>query len=143
MGAQTEHKETFTHLGTVSKVSGNSVFVALAQNVHCESCRAKSACGVSESKTKEIEVPHPSESFNINENVQVVLKKQSGMKAVFWAYIFPFILLITVLLTASLFLSEWQAGFLALAILAPYYLVLHRLNAFFQKKLKVAIVKLV
>lgn len=142
MGAQTTHNEIFTHLGTVSRVSGSSVIVSLAQNVHCESCRAKSACGISESKTKEIEVSNLQDTFELNENVQVILKKKSGMKAVFWAYLFPFILLITVLLTTSLFLTEWQAGFLAIAVLAPYYFVLHRLDAFFQKKLKVAIEKL-
>lgn len=139
---QQGQKEIFTHLGSVSKIRGNSVFVILSQNVHCSSCNAKSACGVSESQTKELEIVNPVDTFKVNELVQVELKKGVGMNAVFWAYVAPFILLMTVLLATSAFLPEWQSGLLALIILVPYYLVLHQMNAFFKKKLRVSIVKL-
>jgi len=136
------NKESFTHLGCVSKIAGESVFVTLTQNVHCASCNAKSACGVSETKTKEIEIINPIGTFKVNEEVQVVLTRGVGMNAVFWAYIAPFLLLLSVLLTTSTFLSEWQSGLLALGTLVPYYFVLHQLNSFFKKKLRVSIVKL-
>ena len=139
---QQDTKEIFTHLGNVSKIRGTSVFVTLSQNVHCDSCNAKSACGVSETKTKEIEIANPVDTFEVNELVQIELKKGVGMNAVLWAYVFPFLLLMTVLLATSTFLPEWQSGVLALIILVPYYLVLHQMNAFFKKKLRVSIVKL-
>lgn len=137
-----DNNKTFTHLGSVSKIQGSSVFVTLSQNVHCSSCNAKSACGVSESETKEIEIVNPIDSFEVNELVQVELKKGTGMNAVFWAYVFPFLLLMAVLLGTSAFLPEWQSGLLALIVLVPYYLILHQMNAFFKKKLRVSIVKL-
>lgn len=133
---------TFIHTGTVSRYSGHSVIVRLDQNVQCEACNIKSACGMSEARLKEIEVDNSGDYFNLNEPVQVVITKASGMKALFWAYLFPFILVISVLVVASLFLVEWQAGLLALATLVPYYIVLHYLDSFFKKTFKISVLKL-
>ncbi len=142
MAVHLGNETTFTHMGSVSKIRGTSVFVTLNQNVHCASCNAKSACGVSENPTREIEIINPSDSFKVNELVQVVLKKKVGMNAVFWAYFVPFLLLVTVLASTAVFLAEWQSGLLALAILVPYYVMLHQLNTFFKRKLQVSIQKM-
>lgn len=136
------NKDTFKHLGCITRIQDHAVFVTLTQNVHCDSCQVKSACGVSESRSNEIEIQNPKGQFSPNEEVQVILRKGVGLNAVFWAYLFPFIILMTVLLTASAFLPEWQAGLLALGFLAPYYVVVHRLNAYFKQKLRISIVKL-
>lgn len=141
MNTEVSNNKTFVHTGTVSTVSGNSVIVSLDQIVHCETCAAKSACGVSDSRERKIEVLNTTATFRIHEPVKVVIKRDLGLKAVFWAYVFPFILLLTVLLTASLFLKEWVAGLLALGILLPYYFVLHQLNSFFRKKFSVSLLK--
>ena len=133
---------TFTHAGTVSRISGNSIIVSLDENVQCEACSIKSTCGMSESRTKQVEIEDPDHSFSINENVNVVIKRASGLKAVFWAYIFPFLLLITVLLVSSVFMAEWLAGVLALAILVPYYIILRFLDSFFRKTFKISVIKL-
>ena len=109
-------------------------------NVHCESCRAKAACGVSENR-KEIEVFDSGGSYALNEPVEVVLKKDLGNKAVFWAYIFPFLLMLSTLLTASLFVREWIAGVLSLLILAPYYLLVFLLRDYFKSTFRISIVR--
>ena len=141
MRTEVSNDNTFVHTGTVSSVSRDSVIVSLDQNVHCESCAAKSACGVSDSRTRELEVTNSDNTFSINEPVRVIIRKDLGLKAVFWAYVFPFILMLAVLLTVSLFLEEWLAGLLALGILLPYYFVLNRLNSFFRKKFRVSVLK--
>lgn len=143
MKSQETENSTFVHAGKVSRITNDTVFVSLDDNIHCESCRAKAACGISESKNKEIEILDPGQRFEINENVNVVLKKALGLKAVFWAYVFPFILVISVLIIASQLMLEWQAGLIALFSLVPYYGLLHLLNSFFRKKLKVSVLKLV
>ncbi|MBT8261336.1 MAG: SoxR reducing system RseC family protein [Bacteroidia bacterium] len=143
MESLASNNNTFVHSGTVSRISGNSVFVSLDPNIHCDSCRAKSACGISDSKSKEIEITDPSASFTINEHVEVVINRALGLKAVFWAYLFPFILLTCVLVIASSFLPEWQAGLLALGILVPYYALLHYTKSFFKRKFKISVLKLV
>lgn len=130
------------HQGIVSKISSHSITVSLKGNLHCEACNAKSACGVSDSDSKEIEINAPTQSLNLNENVEVFLKKDLGLKAVFWAYVFPFILLFVVLMIASAYYQEWIAGLLALGILIPYYLLLYLLKNSFKSAFQVSVSKL-
>jgi len=130
------------HEGIVSRISGNSITVSLRGNLHCEACNAKSACGVSDSDSKEIEVNAPAQSLKINENVEVFLKKDLGLKAVFWAYVFPFVLLFSVLLIASSMYTEWIAGLLAIGVLIPYYLLLYVLKNSFKNTFKVTVSKM-
>jgi len=130
------------HEGVVSKISNDVVTIALKGNVNCEGCKAKAACGVSESNDKEIEVFNSTQSLKLNENVEVLLKRNLGLKAVFWAYVFPFIIMLTVLLIASTLFAEWIAGLLAIAVLAPYYFTLYLLKNSFKKSFKLSILKM-
>jgi len=134
-------KDNIKHEGIVSKISENGITVSLKGNVNCEGCKAQSACGVSDSNDKEIEIANPTQSFQLNEPVDVVLKRELGLKAVFWAYVFPFILMFLVLIISSLFLKEWVAGLISLAVLIPYYLMLFVLKDTFQKAFQVSILK--
>lgn len=142
MSSLTSNNNTIIHSGTVSRVSGDSVFVSLDKNVHCEGCHIKSACGISDSSDKEVEMIGTEETFSINESVQVLIKKDLGIKAVIWAYVLPFILMITVLMITSQFVAEWLAGLLALIILIPYYSLLYYMNSFFRKKFRISVLKL-
>lgn len=135
-----EGRKVISHEGVVARVSDDKVTVALIGNVHCEACNAKGACGVSEGNTKEIEVENDG-SYVVNEPVNVELQKELGLKAVFWAYVFPFILVLTVLIVATNFVKEWMAGLLALAILIPYYFMLFVLQNMFKKAFSVSIIK--
>ena len=137
------------HSGAISKITNSTITVSLEANINCEGCKAKAACGVSESSSKEIEIDNPNlleqtrQPFVLNEEVAVEMQEELGLKAVFWAYLFPFILLVSILLVASLFVSEGQAGLIALSMLIPYYVTLHLLNAFFKKEFKVSIEKMI
>jgi len=141
MSSETANKDTFIHSGVISKITGNSVIVSLEQNVHCESCRAKASCGISESNTKDIEIENTIDAFTINETVTVVLKKALGFKAVFWAYVFPFFLMFATLLITSVFLKEWLAGLVSLFILIPYYVTLYFLKNTLKSAFKISIIK--
>lgn len=129
------------HEGNILHISNGMVTVALKGNINCEACNAKAACGVSETNAKEIEVEITDTTFQINEEVQVVLEKQLGMKAVFWAYVFPFILVISVLIISSGFFKEWIAGLLSIFVLLPYYLFLYAYKNSFKKAFKITILK--
>ncbi|WP_456377551.1 SoxR reducing system RseC family protein [Lutibacter sp.] len=130
------------HEGYISKITSQTITVSLKGNVNCDGCKAQSACGVSDSNDKEIEIFETNSSFKLNESVELVLKKQLGLKAVFWAYVFPFILMLLVLIIASGFLKEWMAGLLSLLVLLPYYLIIYKLNSFFEKVFKIEILKI-
>lgn len=142
MNSNPSDTNTFVHSGIISKIAGDSVIVSLEQNVHCESCRAKAACGISDSNTKDIEIENTLGTFKVNESVHVILKKTLGFKAVFWAYVFPFILMFSTLIIASAFLKEWLAGILSLIILAPYYLTLYILKNTLKSNFKMTILKI-
>jgi len=134
-------KDNIKHEGIVSKISKNAITISLKGNVNCEGCKAQSACGVSDSNDKEIEILNPTQSFQVNEPVDVVLKRELGLKAVFWAYVFPFVLMFLVLVITSVFLKEWLAGLISLAVLIPYYFMLFVLKDTFQKVFQVSILK--
>lgn len=139
MDSKPTEERVYVHKGVISKISGRSVFVSLDKNLHCDSCHAKGACGISDSKAKEIEIVNSGGHYKLYEPVEVVLKKHAGHKAVFWAYVFPFILMLLTLLTASLLFSEWIAGLLSLLVLVPYYLLIHGLKNYFRKTLDISI----
>ena len=142
MDFKTEEEEAFVHTGVVSEMTGSSIIVALDENVHCETCSAKGACGVTDSVNKTVEVIDPEGSFKLNQPVEVILKKDLGQKAVFWAYIFPFLLMLATLLTTSLFLKEWMAGLLSLLILVPYYATVYALKNYFRKTFKISVLSI-
>ncbi len=142
MSTKLSNTDVYIHSGVISKMSGSAFIVSLDENVHCESCRAKGTCGISDSASKEVEIPNSGNSFKLNEHVNVVLKKGLGLKAVFWAYIFPFLLMLTTLLIATPFLIEWVAGILSLLILVPYYTMLYVMRNVFKKTFKISIIKI-
>ena len=129
------------HAGFISKISYGVLTVSLKGNINCEGCKAKAACGISESNNKELEIFEIDQVFNLNECVQVVLEKGLGLKAVFFAYVLPFILLIFTLFITSNFLKEWLAGLVSLSILIPYYMLLYLTKDYFQKAFKISILK--
>ena len=142
MNLSENNKDILIHPGFVSKINDDSVVVTLEENVHCDACHAKGACGVSESSTKEIEVTNTTEFFKINERVDVILKKSLGLKAVFLAYVFPFVLMFLTLIIGSSFIKEWQAGLMALLILLPYFLMLYFLKNKLKTAFKISILKI-
>ena len=139
MGLNAEETEAFVHSGVVSEVKGSSIIVALDSNVHCETCSAKGACGVTDSVNKTVEIVNPEGSFRINQPVEVVLKKDQGQKAVYWAYIFPFLLMLATLITSSLFVQEWLAGLLSLLILVPYYGMIYAFKNYFVRTFRISV----
>ena len=136
------------HSGVITKISKSAITVSLEGNINCESCNAKAACGISESNSKEIEIKNPFSKragtlqfFKLNEGVDVVMQTELGLKAVFWAYVFPFILMIVVLVVSSNLYKEWVAGLFSLIVLIPYYFLLFVLKKSFRKAFKISILK--
>ena len=141
MDLQPKGKDVFIHSGVVSAIRGRSVIVSLDQNTHCESCSARGGCGIAETSNREVEVYDPDRSFSLHEEVQVTLRKGLGQKAVFWAYIFPFFLMVFTLIGTSMAFEEWVAGLLSLLILIPYYGILYMLKNYFQRTFRISVLK--
>ncbi len=134
-------QEGISHLGIVLKISKDSIEVAIEGNVHCEACHAKSACGVSDAENKIVVVKNEDSSIVLHEQVHVLMNTSLGLKAVFYGYVLPFILLFVVLFVASVYIKEWQAGLLALFVLIPYYLILYFNEQTLKKTFSMRILK--
>ena len=127
--------------GVITNITDDGITVALQGNSNCAGCKAKAACGISESNLKEIKVSNPGGPVCINEKVNVLLRRDLGLKAVFWAYLFPFALMIITLFVGIEFFEEWLAGVLSLGILIPYYLLLYVFQEQFRNAFKITILK--
>lgn len=121
------------HTGIVKKLSGKGLVVSIINESACASCHAKGACTAADMKDKEVEIHHFDGEYSVGQHVTIIGKTEQGFKALFWGYILPFLLLLTILIiSTSIGLSEAISGLSAIAVLVPYYLLLY----LFRNKMK-------
>ncbi len=102
----------------------------------CASCAAKGSCAMVESENKEIEVayPHP-QDFHVGQIVEISMRKDNGLRAVLWAYVMPFVVLISSLLIADVFVhNEGFAALWALLFTAIYFALLFALRKYIFRR---------
>ncbi len=116
-----------SHTGRIVEINPEFTSVQIISMSACAACHAKSMCGVSDEKTKVIMVPtDPYTEYNIGDEVQVVLKKTMGLKAVWISYVIPLIILLILILSLSaVTVHELYVGLGAIAGVALYYLVIY------------------
>ena len=113
-----------SHSGKITAIDPQMITVEFTTEDACASCKASALCGISEGKVKTLQVPAKL-GFEIGEEVDIVLKRTMGLKAVWLAYVLPLILMVAVLLAlTALGLSELTAGLCAIAAVGLWYLVL-------------------
>lgn len=114
-----------SHAGRIIGITPSVTTVEIVSESACSACHAKGLCGVSESKTKTVQVPTRGwDSFKVGDEVSVVLKASMGHKAVWIAYVAPLAVLMAVILgTSGLGMGELVSGLTALGAVAAYYFV--------------------
>ena len=120
-------KNEISHKGVIKSVTPELTTVEIVSTSACAECHAKGMCGMAESKVKEISVPtDPYSGYSPGDEVQVMLKKSMGLKAVWISYVIPlFILMILILSLSSVNVHEVYAGLGAIAGVALYYLLIY------------------
>ncbi len=120
-------KNEISHKGVIKSITPELTTVEIVSTSACAECHAKGMCGVAESKIKEISVPtDPYSEHSAGDEVEVVLKKSMGLKAVWISYVIPLlILMILILSLSSVNVHEVYAGLGAIAGVALYYLVIY------------------
>lgn len=115
-------EKSIEHRGIIDKITNGRINVRFTVTSACSSCHAKGLCSASEMSNKEISIPMGSAEFATGEEVMIVMHTGQGLKAVAWGYIYPFLLLLILLLifTAS-GMGELRSGIFALSSLVPYY----------------------
>ena len=114
------------HKGIVLNVSGERVDVSILSESACATCKVKGACGMSEAEEKVVSIlPPDAPAYRAGERVVVSVTRNMGLRAVFLAYVVPFLLLLaSLLILLETGLSEAVAGLVSLGVLAFYYVVL-------------------
>lgn len=113
------------HEGIIEDVRDNVAHVKINCESACAACHAKGVCGAADMAEKFLDIPVDKDSFTPGEPVRILIARKLGLKAVALGYIYPFMLLMIVLvgLTAA-GVGELRAGLIALGSLGPYYLAL-------------------
>lgn len=127
-------KDVIEHRGKIDWIEGSRVHVHFVSMSACASCHAKGVCTASDMESKEVEVTDSSGRFQEGEEVNILMRRSMGFKALIYGYVIPFlVVLATLIITSSLFASEAVAGIGSLAVLVPYYLWLYYNRERFRK----------
>ena len=118
--------EQITHKGRIVAIDPDITTIEIIAESACASCHAKGLCGLGEEKVKQIQVRTSAWTpRQVGDEVEVVLKKSMGYKAVFIAYGLPLVVLFAALmLVGALGVGELWAGLGALGAVAVCYFVL-------------------
>lgn len=134
-------KNRISHNGIVESIISGNVTVRIVQSSACSGCKIASHCSSSESKEKLIHVKTTnSNKYSVGDSVIVTAAEGVGMKAVFFAFCLPIIIMMATIITEyALGQSEAVMGISALVSLVPYYFILYILRGYFEKTITFSI----
>lgn len=124
------------HTGFVSETTDNEIKVSITVSDACSGCGAKSSCGMVDHKSRIITLANPGTVFHVGDRIHIEGAQAMGLKAVFFAYVLPFLLvLLTLIVSLScLRLTELLSGLYSVLILVPYYFILSLFKGKLKKK---------
>lgn len=125
--------DRIAHEGRIIAIDPQLTTVEIISESACSACHAKGLCSLGESKKKTVEVPTTSVNWTVGQEVNVIICKTMGLKAVAVSYAAPlFVLLLVLIGCMALGLSELLSGLLSIGGIALYYVVLW----FFRDRLR-------
>jgi len=129
--------ENVQHPGRVVKIEEKSVTVEIIAVSACATCHAKGMCSMSEMKEKLIQVKLPeNRTITVGDQVILEMSQANAFKALWWAYLLPFVILMTSLVVfTNVLSSQGVAGLLSLGMLVPYYLILKFMQPYLNKSI--------
>ena len=118
------------HKGVVESVEGQKVMVRITQASACSECHARGLCRASESRDKLIEVcTAGAADFAVGSVVTVCGSESQGMKAVWFSFGLPLLLMLAVLVGVMVMTGDERiAAASALSVLVPYFIGLFLLR---------------
>lgn len=136
--------QAIEHKGIIRSITGNKAEVVIVNESACAGCHAKGACSMSDMKEKTIEIPLlETNGFSSGEQVIIMGRNGMGFKALFLAYILPFLLVMAALITGTATgRGELMSGIISIGILIPYYILLSFFNKSLKKQLTFTIEKI-
>lgn len=122
-----KEKKSVSHKGTVIEITEGNIKVEIINKSMCSACHAKGFCSAGDSKDKVIDVAYYNNGeYAVGDEVEVVMKRSMGFKAVWISYVIPLAILLIFLLTLQRFnLTELQAGLCSILAVSVYYFVIY------------------
>ena len=134
-----------SHKGTVVENDGRTIRVKITRSEACGHCAARSGCQMLNTTERIIEVPadRQSRGYEVGETVLVQMQTHSGLKAVFYAYLLPVIMLMScVIVMFSLHCNEGATALAAIGAVVLYYLLFYLFRRRINRKFSFKIEKL-
>ncbi len=132
-----------THDGVIEEVRDHQVVVKFISDPACGECHAKGFCSIPGKNEKSLEVSASGMDYTTGEKVKIVLARSHGFKAVFLAYIMPFLIVFIILAVLNtLTHHEALSGILSITSLIPYYLILSGFRNRLEKQFNFRILKI-
>ena len=114
------------HEGIIERIEGDTAHVKIDRVSACSSCYAKGACSAADQEEKYLDVPLHGATYKHGDPVFVQVAHHLGFKAVLMGYVYPFLILMGVLMgMLAAGAQELRAGLVALLSIVPYYLLLY------------------
>ena len=113
------------HEGIIEHIEGDIAHVKIDSVSACAGCHAKGVCTAADQEEKYLDVPMHGTAYKQGDSVFVQVARHLGFRAVLLGYVYPFLLLMLVLIIMlSAGATELRAGSIALLSILPYYLLL-------------------
>ena len=123
-------EKQISHRGTIISIEEGNIKVEIINKSMCAACHAKGFCSAGDSKDKVIDVLYYNNGeYSVGDEVEVVMRRSMGFKAVWISYVIPLAILLIFLLTLQgLGLGELQSGLCAIFAVSLYYVVIYLLR---------------
>ena len=114
------------HEGIIKRIEGDMAYIKIHSVSACATCHAKGVCSAADQEEKFLDVPLKGASYKQGDSVFVQVSNHLGFKAVLLGYVYPFLLLMAVLIgMLAAGAAELRSGAVALLSIIPYYLLLY------------------
>ncbi len=134
--------EMIQHRATVKEITQGTYRVEYLADMSCSSCVAKGFCAAGAGEERSVTVEDAPGKYRAGEEVKLIISQKTGYKALFFGYVFPFIIVFISLIILSNLFNELAAGLLSILTLGPYFLILFIYRKKLQNTFKLSLEKL-
>lgn len=127
--------------GVVKQVGEGYLQVGIMKSSSCISCSVKGHCSSAEAKERLVDVETTlATTYQLGQDVWLIGSVSTGWKALVYGVICPFLVVfISLIVFAAVMESELWAAIGALAMLAPYYIILYKNKESMKKQLSFSV----
>lgn len=123
-------------------VTPSEIEVEVCRPEACAACKAKSVCSEGGGEGKRMTLINDGQGYAVGEQITLVMRRSSGLKAVLIAYLVPVFLIVAALLIfQAMQVKDIIAAVATLGILGLYFLVVRLLRGRINRELTIEIEK--